>query len=271
MAVQYFKRAYLRVYKNTKIQYLANYVTRILLPENQRSVSSRNKSKTSRKRNRKSSSSRGRLNTTFNQFLDATLFVRNTVKNVFIIWALVFGVYILFYFASQAATWQLKSTEQDAAIADSADTSPTPATTKSVETTTLTDNLRSNEKTDLTENRGTPRQTIPNETAVALNVEPNPLASPATIVSATLPAAAADPVTRFAAESNSATTPGPSMTITAYRAVLFDSIDSDNAKQTPLYKDSTVLFIERKGEWIKVITADTQQTGYVHSSHITTD
>lgn len=56
--------------------------------------------------------------------------------------------------------------------------------------------------------------------------------------------------------------------ISAYRAVLFDSINSDDAKQTLIDKDSTVFFIDRKGEWIKVTIAATRETGYVHSSQV---
>lgn len=71
--------------------------------------------------------------------------------------------------------------------------------------------------------------------------------------------------------ANDDTVESQALKISAYSAVLFSSISDDDAKQTLINKDSTVLFIERQGEWIKVTTVDKRETGYVHSSQVIAD
>lgn len=244
---------------NTKLQYLANHARSNLLPGIRDLVSSPKKSKkTSKRKHRKSSSSRGRVNNTFNQFLDATRFVRNTIKYIFIIWALVLGVYVLFYFASQAA-WQPPSTEQGNAIAE---IPVTPATTTPGTENSEGITIASNQEPIVTKKLAITEGTNPEPTVVALNAEPELIVLPPPIVVSPEP----KPVTSATPAND-----GSALKVTAYRAMLFDSLDHEDAKQTHLDKDSTVLFIERRGEWIKVTVPGTQLNGYVHSSQVIAD
>ncbi len=203
-------------------------------------ITSSQQSRSGKRKSRKDSS-RGKLNTPFSQFLEATRFIRSIIKYVFIIWALVLGVYTLFNFISEAA-WQKEATEPEHSTVN-IDSSPTTSNKEPVKELTA-------------------------ESANPTTAEISQVAAQSSPAQKSQSVATVEPDTEPALANLSSAT-GPILKVTAYSAILFDSPNDTQSTQTPLDKNSTVILLERQGEWIKVITVDKQTTGYVHSSQVT--
>lgn len=154
------------------------------------------------------------------------------------------GVCALFYFASLAVSQQPSLASDNDAV-ETGDRSPLPITVES-----------SSEQTESNDESEINSIAVDTSRADAPGTDSRVIAMP-------------KPQTNTAAEdTNQTSTDHNTFTVIAYRAILFDSIESEDAIQTSLIRGSTVSLIEQQGEWLKVTTADALQTGFVHASQV---